>query len=471
MVDRSAYCATLNENQLVAFNAIADAKKGSIIRIVGYAGTGKTYMIGKVLDYLAMRSEEQFIFSRDKIFVGAPTHQAKQVLQSKISSKNIIVSTIHSGMNMKLHVDDRGKQKFVPAVRNLFGDKNANSDVEGSDIVICEECSMISKDVGKILMGMWEVNRFTLVVIGDDAQIPPVDDDTSYLFSREFESTYKPTTIELNQIIRQAEGSPIIKLATDIRNNLSASVGDMMKIIASHIEPDGGLITAIGPESMSSKVVPLFTGAQFDENIYFARCLAYNVARAEKYSNFIRKKRIGDYDNWVEGDIIIYNAMHFAKVDVNGVEVPIQVNNNCQAEILELEDQEVQLFDTTFTMHRAKIIDIVDKRIIHGVTIPYMKDKADIDIVCDRRRQIISRTANSSERKQEWKHYYSVVESISNVSPLYGLTCHKSQGNTFTYAIVDVLNIMGNFKVEERNRILYTAVTRASHALLLKVRQ
>jgi ATP-dependent exoDNAse (exonuclease V) alpha subunit len=68
-------------------------------------------------------------------------------------------------------------------------------------------------------------------------------------------------------------------------------------------------------------------------------------------------------------------------------------------------------------------------------------------------------------RNKSWIRYYGFIRRYADVSYGYAITAHKSQGSTYntTFVLDDDINM--NFNVVERNRIKYTAYTRASKKL------
>ena len=63
---------------------------------------------------------------------------------------------------------------------------------------------------------------------------------------------------------------------------------------------------------------------------------------------------------------------------------------------------------------------------------------------------------------KSWLHYYNFLRRYADVNYSYAITAHKSQGSTYntTFVLEDDINM--NLDVVERNRIKYTAYTRAS---------
>ena len=77
--------------------------------------------------------------------------------------------------------------------------------------MIIDEASMVNQNLYKTLKAQVLSVGGSLLWVGDKEQLPPLDG----LWGPDFDSP----TAELTEIHRQAEGSPIIKLATLIRNN------------------------------------------------------------------------------------------------------------------------------------------------------------------------------------------------------------------------------------------------------------
>lgn len=458
----------LKGQQPEAFEAVASSQKGAIIRIIGYAGTGKTTVLGRIIDYLAEESEKRFIVDRWRIFVGAPTHQAKKVLRSKIKNDTVTISTMHSGMAMQQQVNADGSVKFVSAVQGrLFGEKGDSCEVEASDVVVCEECSMVSEYMGKLLMEMWARCRFTLILVGDGAQIPPVDDKRSYFFTESFTSTYRPVTVSMTDIIRQGENSPIIELATAIRNNLFADGQVMGKLVDGMVgvENSIGFIRAVAGKEISKTMLPYFESQQYQQNHNYVKCIAYNRKVAERYATFIRSKLIGEgITELVNGDLIIYEAPY--SIDVFP---PKTIQNNDEFRILELKEDVSFIFNQQIMVSRATVQDLYDGAIYPNVVIPKREELVNIESICKKEKARIIKIYNQNERRNAWRVYYSTLEKLSTVLFLYGITAHKSQGNTYDYTLVDAGNIFKVPDTEERNRILYTAITRASQGVYLKL--
>lgn len=204
----------------------------------GYAGTGKTTLA----KYLAEGVKGTVIFA-------AFTGKAAYVLQSKgCEGATTIHSLIyHSRDKGKAHLLEMEKQLQIlldelatngaspvdqdnhPRVQDLrkminserenvkqpFFVLNLDSEIRNADLVIIDECSMVDARMGEDLLSFGT----KVLVLGDPAQLPPVG-GAGY-----FTENVTPN-IMLEEIHRQAEESPIIRMATQVRQEQPLTLGE-----------------------------------------------------------------------------------------------------------------------------------------------------------------------------------------------------------------------------------------------------
>ena len=160
---------------------LRDPGAPQVFRLFGYAGTGKTTLAKEI----ARSAKRQTIFA-------AFTGKAAHVLQTKGCDN---ASTIHSLIYKPEDAIDGGVE-FV---------MNPDSPIMDADLVIIDEVSMVGEDLARDLLSF----KKKILVLGDPAQLPPVSGEG-------FFTNAKPDVM-LSDVHRQAEGSPIIQLATAIR--------------------------------------------------------------------------------------------------------------------------------------------------------------------------------------------------------------------------------------------------------------
>ena len=150
--------------------------------IAGYAGTGKTTLVKHIIAALNV-DEEDVVYC-------AYTGKACTVLQSK-GNRN--VSTLH-----------RLLWEWRPMSNGKFFRKRKEI-VE--KIVVVDEVSMVNREIITELLSRKDIY---ILFLGDPGQLPPIDKDSAH------DLLDKPH-IFLDEVMRQAAESEIIRLTMDIR--------------------------------------------------------------------------------------------------------------------------------------------------------------------------------------------------------------------------------------------------------------
>ena len=163
------------------------------IAVSGYAGTGKTTVLG----YAA--AQVIALCPKKAIAYCAPTGKAASVLQKKLQdfgalNKKSLVHTIH-GHIYKLLGRNNGTYNWAKKSSEL-----------PYELIVVDEASMVTSQMFRDLLSF----KIPIVFIGDSGQLPPIND-------KPFAPLQK-TPYSLKTVHRQALENPIISVATDIRN-------------------------------------------------------------------------------------------------------------------------------------------------------------------------------------------------------------------------------------------------------------
>lgn len=215
-------------------NWLEDPSAPQVFRLFGYAGTGKTTLARHFAEGVG-----------GDVLFGAFTGKAAHVLQKKGCEG---ATTIHS---LIYHTADKststlkelekllqeltselqreGKDPITNKKAQELAERirrektsvsrpafrlNFDSPVRGASLVIIDECSMVDGTMGEDLLSFGT----KVLVLGDPAQLPPVGG------AGFFTEGIKPDVM-LDEIHRQAEGSPIIHMATLVRNGEPLTLG------------------------------------------------------------------------------------------------------------------------------------------------------------------------------------------------------------------------------------------------------
>ena len=169
---------------------LADPSGRQVFRLFGYAGTGKTTLARELAGEV-----------KGKVVFGAFTGKASYVMKQKGCTD---ASTIHSLIYKLDDENYRGEPQFK---------LNPLSDVAKAALVIIDEVSMVGEDLAKDLLSFGS----RVLVLGDPAQLPPVK-------GQGFFTDVTPDFM-LTEVHRQAKESPIIRLATLIREGGKPEIG------------------------------------------------------------------------------------------------------------------------------------------------------------------------------------------------------------------------------------------------------
>ena len=132
--------------------------------LAGYAGTGKTTIVKKIIDEY-----------RRRLVVSAPTHKAKKVIMKTTKIEGV---TLHSILGLRPDVDlddfNPNDPKYNPIAKPNMGMYR---------FIIIDEASMINEELYKLVQKeakKWK--GIKILFMGDPAQIPPVGEDESAVF-------------------------------------------------------------------------------------------------------------------------------------------------------------------------------------------------------------------------------------------------------------------------------------------------
>ena len=184
----------LSLDQREALNAFSDwygKERTQFFKMFGYAGSGKTTLANHIADQVEGMGHT--------VAFCAYTGKAAQVLRRKTGRRT---STIHGLIYDFVGTSKKGAPVF----------ERANSiKMDGRpDLLIVDECSMINQETMDDLLHF----GVPVLALGDPAQLPPINGVSFF--------QDKPDAM-LETIHRQASESPIISLASQIRNGGPAS--------------------------------------------------------------------------------------------------------------------------------------------------------------------------------------------------------------------------------------------------------
>lgn len=386
--------------------------------LAGYAGTGKTFLINHVVqDVLHLKAGSEAVFV-------TPTGKAATVLIKNGTVAGTVHSLIYTRDEDDFDVDENGE---VVERETLSFTKKEKID-EKIRLIIVDEASMIGEDVLRDLLSFDVKCLFS----GDNAQLPPVNGTCGLLEHPDY---------MLTEIVRQASDNPIIQVATLAREGKSIPYGNY-----------GDKVCVVGKNFLSpAERKRIFLKA---DQIICGR----NKTRAALNREIRGYKGIDESALLpIEGEKLICTLNDWEKpLDkdgnfhlVNGI---IGTGSNIRESMdflasmdfkADFADESVWVpFDTAvFTEGRYahtygdRAVKLIDGTVVHESNFA-----------------LLHQLKSVSE------------EPICRFEFAYAVTCHKAQGSEFDFVVVfDESWAFGG----ERNRWLYTAITRAREKLLI----
>jgi len=441
------------------FDSFLNDPESLLFLFNGAAGTGKTYLVSTLIDYLIN-------FSNNKVAVTATTHKALRVLKRDIAlvDAKIKYATAHSILGLRENIDAYGKQTFLP-------DPKVPASITKFNIVFVDEISQLNDDLFYQFYNHSNKRNIKIVFIGDSAQIPPINKLDSIPLLPNKQKEFNIDVFTLNTIIRQKAGNDIISLAFDIRSDLTQK-NIFPSILKYSNSKNLKYLNVKDPEQFDTYLLLLvdyFKNEQFAKDPDFAKLIAWRNEVVGDYNDIIRSIM---YDNsnskLVKGEKLIMDAPYIKDDE-------IMLNNN--------DEIEVMGFDIATTNLKYSNVDKLKLKFyrtgINRKTIENTDEHFTINIVHEDSEKEFQNAINtlknlakkevqgSYQAKNAWVKYFKFQEHFAKIAYNYAITAHKSQGSTYTNAICVYNDVMNNYNVVERNRILYTGFTRPKENLII----
>ena len=420
-----------SDEQSAALQAMAQWWDGSepIFRLTGSAGTGKSTMSQSFIRYL------RALTLPPKIAVAAPINKAKKVQQKILREWGLCDIPTHTCAQLfgvKRSIID-GEEVFAP-------DPKAYAYYQDYGVIFVDESSTINLQLWEMLLDACHgnlINPVRFVVMGDPAQLPPINEGESMAFR------HKCLSAHLSEV--QRYDGAIAVLADDVRRNLDRPV---FPAFTSDFDPETKKgIYSVDRGTWESLIRKVFTGDVYRDNPDSAKILAYTNKRVDAL-NILVRNALGYRAPWVVGERIIALGP-YAPAD----DAPPALSTSDEATITGLYEGSTGEVECWFL------------RLDNGETIPVPRNPAQFE-------------ARLKELRQAKAHgkYWALKECMASVTYAYALTVHRSQGSTYSDVFVDVGDFAkckgscrteGGQRVLERNQLLYVALTRPSERLII----
>lgn len=411
----------------------------------GYAGTGKTSLVKTLVRTLPAIGMRYVLM--------APTGRAAKVL-SNYTGQN--ASTIHRKIYQAMTYPD-GSIRIARA-ENKYK----------HTLFIVDEASMIGeqKEFGgsslldDLFSYVFSGEDCRLLLIGDTAQLPPVESNESPALDCDYLKSQFPitaATYELTEVKRQALESGILYNATDIRELLSQNLYEYALPIF-HLQGFDD-IQKIEPETFEEMLHNAFANISDNEAVIVCK----SNKRANMFNQAIRGRILNIEGEIATGDklMVVKNNYFWAE----GNNTISFIANGDMAEIRKIKHFE-DMYGFRFADVELSFTDYPDAPNIEAKILLDTLNSNSPSLTNEESQQLFTAIEedymdipNRRERYKEMKKnpWFNALQ----VKFAYALTCHKTQGGQWNSVFIDSsLNLKETLEVEDL-RWLYTALTRA----------
>jgi len=428
-------------------------KKEEVYLLKGFAGTGKTTIVGDIVSSLWKTAMKAVLL--------APTGRAAKVMSNYSKSQAF---TIHRKIYFPKK-ESGGGIKFV-----LAPNKHRNT------IFIVDEASMIpdkpsdSRLFGNgsllddLLMFVYSGHNCKLILIGDTAQLPPVHLQISPALDSEklaYNYNKEVTTIELDEVVRQAEDSGILLNATNLREQLQSGYLDDFKF---DVNPYKDIIRLIDGHDIQEAIDNSYRENGKEETVLIVR----SNKRANLYNENIRNRILYLENELAPGDYMMVVKNNYFWLKPNS-EAGFIANGDI-IEILEIFSIK-ELYGFKFAEVKVKMVDYPNQRPFETVLLLDTIRADTPSLSYEEGNRLYQEVQNDyAHEKSKYKRFLGVKNNkyfnALQVTFSYAITCHKSQGGQWNTVFVEQPYLPNGID-REYLRWLYTAVTRAKDKLYL----
>lgn len=426
---------------------ILTGSDNEIFLLTGYAGTGKSSLVGALVKALTNLEHKTVLL--------APTGRAAKVFAHYAGHA---AYTIHRKIYRQ--------QRFSPDMKGFLAGNNLHHDT----LFVVDEASMINNTPGNDYYGSGQLlddlieyvyngNNCRLLLLGDTAQLPPVGQSASPALSPECLASYglKVTAYELNEVARQTSESGILYNATLLRKLMQEHKGDILP--APRLRLQGYTdVENLSGEFLIERLSDSYDHVGMDETIVITR----SNKRAGIFNQGIRNQILYREEELTAGDMLLvaknnyYWGKEYKEIDF--------IANGDIARVVRVRKH--------YEMYGFRFADV-------QLQFPDLDVELDVRILLD----TLTSDAPALSRDENERLYTAILEDYAHIASqrermqrlkadpwfnalqvkyAYGVTCHKAQGGQWRHVYIDMGYIDPQNLTLDFYRWLYTAMTRAT---------
>jgi len=383
----------------------------TVFVLSGFSGCGKSTLVKTLVEaapnFLKVGKLVNPAQRDYQIELTATTNKAAENLAHITGQK---VSTIHSFLGLRVQTDYKTNETtLIPR----------SHDVKEDCLLFIDEASYIDKQLLEFIFTL--TSNCKVVFVGDPAQLTPVKSKGTPVFSSKFSGA------TLTQVVRQAEGNPIVALSTKFRDTVNS--GEFFKFI-----PDGHHVVYLERAEFNQAIAKEFNRPNW--RFSDSKILGWTNKCVISFNDYVSAHVKGAPAFAVE-DYAVSN--NFLSVGRKG----IKANQMVQITGISSDVERLGVLGNNFALDNE--VAAFMPKTLHDKKTRIKQARADEDL--DAVKEI----------EERWV----------DLRAAYACTINKAQGSTFDEVFIDLDDVSRCNSGDQIARMLYVAVSRARNKVFL----
>jgi exodeoxyribonuclease V len=427
-----------------------DRDPNCLFVLSGYAGTGKTTMLGayvKALSHFKVKTK-----------LLAPTGRAAKVLSNR-SGKEAL--TVHKQIYRRKDQSDD------------FSPMNLTPNLHSNTVFIVDEASMIPENtvqndgqIGRDLLSdlleyVYTGKNCKLIFLGDEGQLPPVGSSDSPaldpVYLKRMFPRIKVSKFKLISVLRQDQSSGILLNATKLRSTVFP---DKYKFETGF--PD---FIRLSGENLQEELEHCYSNYGAEETIVITR----SNKRANQYNQHIRGRIL-----WYEELLCQQDNLMVVKNNYYWLDDDSKAGFIANGELLKVK--RIRRYETMYGFEFARVVvqmeDYPDEPEVEVLLLLESIDCEGPSVPRNRLKDLFFEIEKDHlNEKNKRKRYDKILKdpyfNALQVKYAYAVTCHKSQGGQWSAVFIDPGFLTEEMINEDYYRWLYTAITRSTQKVYM----
>ena len=382
----------------------------SVFVLAGYAGTGKSTLVNRLLTDLPATLQTAKLLTNDDVdwtvALTATTNKAADALRQITGQE---VKTIQSLLNLRVKTNYKTKETSLI--------QNRSTPIRNY-IIFIDEASYIDIELLQYIESSTQDCK--IIFIGDPAQLAPIKSSATPVFSSGY------TQASLTEIVRQAEGNPIIDLATAFRNTVNGQPWEQCF-------PDGQHIVHLPRQEFNQEILGEFTRPKWKHDD--SKVLAWTNKTVIEFNKAINESVQGVPELQV-GDTAVCNS--FLKFKTGSVKTDETVTITRKSKAIEHDTEGwMVVLNTYYTVFLPVSLEAKKARL------------------------------KQARKDEKWQIVADISDNWADLRAAYACTINKSQGSTYDKVFIDLDDLKKCNSANNLARLMYVAVSRARNQIFL----